>query len=240
MPAQVRRRVLVIGASGYIGSRVTRIALSRGHEVTAVARNTVRIRAEAGLTVRSFEIGHDENLAGLFSGHDAVASCYNPGGHDPAPHYYRDIVENTRLMIEAANRAGVGRFVYVGGVGSLFVKPGLRLVDDPDFFRYLSEAPEGTLMPSGPPLPDIPLAARIAYYLFEREKDLDWTFISPAMFLGQYPERSGRIVYGGDDVLRNEDGSFARLDVDDLARAVVDELDGTQHHSRRRIAVASV
>lgn len=233
------QRLAVIGASGYIGTRVRRMALARGHQVTAVVRNASQILPAAGLKVHAFNIGHDEDLASLLRGHDAVVSCYNPGGHDPAPHYYRDIVENTRLMIEAAKNAAVARFVYVGGVGSLFIKPGLRLVDDPDFFSYLTDVPQGTLMPSGKPLPDIPLAARIAYYLFEREQELDWTFISPAVFLGEYPIRSGQLRYGDDDVLRNPDGSFAKLDVDDLARAIVDELDGTQHHSRRRVALAS-
>jgi putative NADH-flavin reductase len=84
---------------------------------------------------------------------------------------------------------------------------------------------------------DIPLGARMAFYLFEREADLDWTFVSPSRFLGDFGGRSGRIVYGTDELIM-QDGFPAKVDVEDLAIAVVEEVE-TNRHVRGHFTVAS-
>jgi putative NADH-flavin reductase len=235
-------KLALIGASGYVGSRVLREALRRGHEVTGIVRDTSRLDPDPSLTIVSADVQDPHAVARSVSGHDAVISCFHGGGHDPIanPAVYRDIVEGTRAIIDGLKRAEVNRIVYVGGCGSLYVKPGVMLIDDREFIlKFVNQGrPEGTYPPppAGPSL-DIPLGARMAFYLFERETDLDWTFVSPSRFLGDFGGQSGRLVYGGDELIM-ENGVPAKVDVEDLAIAVLDEVE-TDRHIRGHFTVAS-
>jgi len=226
-------RLALIGASGYVGSRVLAEALGRGHQVTAVVRDLQRLPEQPGLNGVSVDVQDPGNVAHAVAGHDAVISCFHPGGHDVGvnPLVYRDIVEGTRSIIEGVKQTDVTRIVYVGGCGSLYVRPGVMLIDDRDFIAQHAHRgrPEGTHPPPSAPVAfDIPLGARMAFYLFERERELEWTFISPSRFLGDFGGRSGRIVYGTDSLLM-EDGAPARVDVVDLAQAVIEEVEAGRH-----------
>lgn len=104
-------KIALIGATGYVGSKLLAEAVGRGHAVTAVTRAVMDV--------------HDtDGLAALLAGHDAVVSAYNPGAADG--------LRGARSIIEAAKRAGL-RLLAVGGAGSLEVAPSRRLVDEPDF-----------------------------------------------------------------------------------------------------------
>jgi putative NADH-flavin reductase len=106
----------------------------------------------------------------------------------------------------------------VGGAGSLFVAPGVQLVDTPGF-----------------PAPWKPgaLAARDALALVQREGgDLDWTFVSPPMQL-QPGERTGRYRTGADEPLMGPNGEPGRISTADLAVAMVDALEQGLHRQQR-------
>jgi putative NADH-flavin reductase len=233
-------KIALIGATGYVGSRVLDEALGRGHEVTAIIRDQAKLPEHDGLTPKVTDIQQPGKVEEAVEGHDVVISCFNPGGHDirTNPAFYRDIVEGTRRIIEGVKASDVDRLVYVGGAGSLFSRPGLMLVDDAEFLvEHLQNPPEGMLLGEGPPSLDIPLGARMAYYLFEREDGLDWTFVSPSLFLGSYGGRSGNLRYGGHDLLM-EDGAPAKVDVEDLAVAIVDEAEEPKY-VRSHLTVAT-
>lgn len=142
-------------------------------------------------------------------------------------------------------RSGVDRLLYVGGCGSLYVREGVMLIDDPRALaKGLSKGrPEGHLpTASGQrrrrrPRFDVPLGSRMAFYLFERERGLDWTYLSPSGFPGDSGGPSGAIRWGRDRLLLEADGTPSQLDVADLAIALVDEAE--QHrHPRGRFTVA--
>jgi putative NADH-flavin reductase len=233
-------KLALIGASGYVGRRVLDEALRRGHEVTAIVRDVAKLPTDPKLTPCHADVQRVAQARDAVAGHEAVISCFNPGGHDVSvnPHSYRDIVEGTHSIIRAVKEAGVRRIVYVGGAGSLYSRPGLMLVDDAEFLvEQLRNPPEGMLVGAGPPSLDIPRGARMAFYLFERERELDWTFVSPSLCLGSYGGRSGRLRYGTHDLLM-DNGAPAKLDVEDLAVAVVDEVEQAQH-LRDHMTVAS-
>jgi hypothetical protein len=233
-------KIALIGATGYVGRRVRDEALSRGHEVTGIVRNADALPEHELLTPLAVDVHDAGRVAGAVAGHDVVVSCFNPGGHDVAanPHMYRDIVEGTRTIIDGVKQSDVERLIYVGGAGSLHVEGGKMLVDDLAFLgEHLGNPPEGMLIATGPPSPDIPRGARMAYYLFEREQELDWAFVSPSLFLGSYGGKTGRLRYGTDQLLM-EDGRPAKVDVEDLAVAIVDEAE-TPRHSRGHFTVAT-
>lgn len=242
-------KLAIIGATGFVGSRVLEQALQRGHEVTAIGRRKGVLGERPGLTEVSVDLqdpdrlgpaSDPDRLTRIVAGHDAVISCFNPG-HDliANPNLYRDVVEGTRVIIDGVRRAGVQRLLYLGGAASLRTPNGKDLVDDFEFFDSLvNNRPEGAFMPDGPAMLDIPRAARIALYLFEREQVLDWIFVSPSLYLGNYGGSRGPLRYGFDELLLDENGRSARLDVDDLALAIIDQTEDPKG-ARIHLTVAS-
>jgi putative NADH-flavin reductase len=235
-------KIALIGATGYVGSRVLEEALQRGHEMTAIVRDPGKLPQREGLVARDADIQQTGQVEEAVSGNEVVVSCFNPGGHDVStnPAFYRDIVEGTRKIIDGVKRSDVDRLIYVGGAGSLFSRDGIMLVDDAEFLvEHLQNPPEGMLVGEGPPSLDIPLGARMAYYLFEREQELDWTFVSPSLFLGSYGGRTGNLRYGAHELLM-DDGAPAKVDVEDLAVAVVDEAEEPRYlNSHLTVATVS-
>jgi uncharacterized protein len=108
-------KIVVFGATGMVGSRITAELEQRGHEVIAATRST------------GSDITEAESVASTSAGADAVVSAVSArdGGHTLA-----DVAAS---LTEGVRRAGVKRLVIVGGAGSLEVAPGMRLVDTPDF-----------------------------------------------------------------------------------------------------------
>ncbi|HJV69028.1 NAD(P)-dependent oxidoreductase [Ideonella sp.] len=206
-------KIALIGATGFVGSKVLAEALQRGHHVTALARTPSKLAPRAGLAVVAADGADASAIAQAVAGHDALVSTYNVRGQaDFAAQYLR----GARAAIEGCKRAGVQRLLWVGGAGSLFVAPGVQLVDTPQFpAEYKTEA----------------RAARDALGLFRDEAGLEWSFVSPAPMLVP-GERTGRFRLGGDEVLMDA-GQPGRISVEDLAVAILDELESPQHVRRR-------
>jgi putative NADH-flavin reductase len=69
-------RVAVLGASRGVGLALSRMALARGHEVTAVARNPAVIRlSHPKFSVVSGDIRNQASIEVGIAGHDAVCVC---------------------------------------------------------------------------------------------------------------------------------------------------------------------
>lgn len=213
------KKIVLIGASGYAGSAILREALNRGHEVTAVVRNPEKITlTDANLTVVKADATNPATLAEIARGKDAIISAYNPGWANP--HMYEETLENYPKIVEGAKQSGVGRLLIVGGAGTLFVKPGLRLVDS-------GVLPEAWL-------PGVKSLGEFFLNTLSKEQDIDWVFFSPAGNLGnlQPGTRTGKYRLGKDDLLVDEKGeSF--ISVEDYAVAMIDELEQESHHRER-------
>ncbi|HEX8375298.1 MAG TPA: NAD-dependent epimerase/dehydratase family protein [Geminicoccaceae bacterium] len=119
-------RILITGGTGFIGSRLALRAASRGHEVAAVGMANTPAEganrqelASAGVEVALMDV---EKLAGtvdLFRGRDAVIHLA-AAQHEvnvPDEHFRKVNVEGTRLLLDAAKAADVGRFVYGSTIG---------------------------------------------------------------------------------------------------------------------------
>ncbi|TYB43602.1 NAD(P)-dependent oxidoreductase [Actinomadura chibensis] len=205
-------RILVIGETGMIGSRVSAEALGRGHSVSGMTRSGAEGTAPG-------EASDAEAVARYAADHDAVVLAIAPprdGSEATGP-----LLAAGRGVLDGLRRAGVRRLVVVGGAGSLEVAPGVRLVDTPEFpAEYKGEA----------------LAQDALLELIRAEADdLDWTYVSPPAVI-QPGERTGEFRTGGDALLTDADGNSA-ISAEDYAVAVVDELEKNQA-VRRRITVA--
>lgn len=210
--------IALIGATGFVGSAVLQELLQRGHRVTALARNPAKLAPREGLAVREADAQDAAQVARAVAGHDAVVSAYNPGWDNPRIH--DEFLRGTRAIIDGTKQAGLRRILVVGGAGSLFVAPGVQLVDTPQF---PAEWKQGAL------------AAREALNWIRVEDTLDWTFLSPAILL-QPGERTGQYRLGTESPLMNGDQP-GTISVADLAVAIVDELE-TPRHVRQRFTVA--
>jgi putative NADH-flavin reductase len=128
-------KVALLGATGFVGSAILTEALDRGHTVTEIARDLGKLPRGDRLVARSCDILETAKLAALLRGHDAVISAFNPGWKNPR--LYEDQVKGTASILAAITEAGVRRVLWVGGAGGLEVKPGVRVIDAPDFPNWV-------------------------------------------------------------------------------------------------------
>lgn len=200
-------KVALIGSSGRVGSRLTAELLRRGHLVTGIERNQGRADSRPGVTTKQGDATQPAILAPLIAGHDAVMSAS------------RFQTSDANALINAMKNAGVKRLLVVGGAGSLEVAPGKPLMETPDFPEaYETEARAG---------------GRFLDTL-RKEKDLDWTYLSPsAEFVPG--ERTGKFRLGGNELLVDSTGK-SWVSMEDFAIAMVDELEHPRH-TRQRFTV---
>ena len=197
-------KIAVIGASGNAGSRISAELARRGHSVTAIARNPEKIAAQANVTPTRGDVMDQAGLARLLAGHDAAISSVHFLASDPAK------------LIGAAKESKVGRYLVVGGAGSLEVAPGVRLVTTPGFpVAYKAEAEKGAAFLD----------------LLRAETELNWTVLSPsALFTAG--ERTGKFRLGIDQLLTAADGKSS-ISYEDFAVALADEIERPAHLRRR-------
>lgn len=216
-------RIALIGATGFVGSAVLDELLQRGHHVVALARDPAKLVARAGLSVVEADAQDAAQVASAVRGSEAVISAYNPGW--TAPDLYHQFRKGHDAIVAGTRQAGVARLLVVGGAGSLYVAPGVQLVDTPQFLDHVPP----NIVPGAQ-------AARDALTSLREEKELDWSFVSPPVGLAP-GERSGHYRFGGEEVLMDGDKP-AGISVADLAVAIVDEIEQARH-SRQRFTVAA-
>jgi uncharacterized protein YbjT (DUF2867 family) len=105
-------RVLVAGASGFVGRRLCPALVEVGHEVRAMTRHPEKYDG-AGEAVRG-DVHDPDSLQAALEGCDAA--YYLVHSLDSADFEQRDAVA-ARAFGSAAARAGVDRIVYLGGLG---------------------------------------------------------------------------------------------------------------------------
>lgn len=105
-------RILVTGASGFVGSRLATALEAAGHDVRAMTRRPERY-AGAGTPVAG-DVGDEASLREALAGCDAA--YYLVHSLDD-PDFERKDADAARAFARAAAAAGVGRIIYLGGLG---------------------------------------------------------------------------------------------------------------------------
>jgi hypothetical protein len=193
-------KIAVVGASGNAGSRITAELSRRGHSITAIARHPERVAKLSNVTASQGDIHDQASLTRLLNGHDAAVSSVHFQDSDP------------KKLIAAAKDSEVGRYLVVGGAGSLEVAPGVRLVTTPTFPpQYKAEAEKGAAFLD----------------LLRAEKELNWTFLSPsALFTAGM--QTGKFRLGTEQLLTAPDGK-SWISFEDFAVALADEIERPAH-----------
>ena len=110
-------RILVTGATGYIGGRLVPRLLEAGHSVRAFARDSARLRGRfGGIEIAEGDVFDRESIVRAMQGIDVAYYLVHSMSRD-----HKDFAATDRqaaaLFSSAARQAGVGRIVYLGGLG---------------------------------------------------------------------------------------------------------------------------
>lgn len=121
-------KIVVTGADGLLGSNLLRVLLEKGHSPRAFLQKGRASPTLEGLPVEKTygDILDPESLAAAFAGQDAAIHAAANTSIWPArsEHVRKVNVEGTAAAVEAALRAGLGRFVYIGTANSF--SPGTK------------------------------------------------------------------------------------------------------------------
>ena len=210
------KNVVLIGASGFVGTAILNELLNRGHKVTAIVRDPAKVTASnPNLKVIQADVTDTDVLIEASKGKDAVISAYNPGWKNP--NIYEETLKNYPLIVDSVKKAGVERLLIVGGAGTLFYAPGKMVMDADDVPAKL--------------LPGIKSLGEFYLNTLRKENDIDWIFLSPAANMTP-GERTGKFRIGKDDLVIDVNGD-SNISVEDYAVAMVDELEQKKYHKER-------
>lgn len=211
-------RITIFGATGNVGSRTVKEALSRGHEVTAVIRDKAsqrKIPAEAKAVIGRAD--NAEDVIRFSQGQDLVISAVRPPtGMEP------HLITMTKAILDGTTQIGV-RALIVGGAASLKMPDdnNLTVLTAPDFL------PEDVV--------PIARACFTQYKICMADRQADWSYISPPAMLTP-GTRTGQYRLGDDELLIDENGNSA-ISMEDFAVALIDEAE-TPQHKKTRFTVA--
>ena len=207
-------KVAVICANGKAGRLITKEAVDRGLDVTAVVRGNNQTPAKNVLKKDLFDLTADD-----LKGYDAVIDAFGAWTPDLLPQHSTSLKHLCDILSGTDTR-----LLVVGGAGSLYVNPEhtIQVMDGPDF-------------------PDMfkPLAAAQGKALEELRKrnDVKWTFISPAGDFQAEGERTRKYILGGEELVLNSKGESV-ISYADYAIAMVDEAINGNNICKRISVVA--
>ena len=207
-------KIAVIGANGKAGSLIVKEALERGHEVTAVVRDSSKVNNTQVKILEKdlFDLTYDD-----LKENDAVIDAFAVWAEDQLYQHKTSLAHLSDILAEKPVR-----LLVVGGAGSLYVDPEhkLRLMDTPDF-------------------PDMfkPLASNMgeAFDALRTRKDVNWTYLSPSADFSAEGVRTGKYKAGGEELMTNSKG-LSTISYADYAIAMVDEI-VSGNHIQERISV---
>ena len=192
-------RIVIAGGHGKIALLLERLLAERGDEGVGLIRNPAHIadleKAGAEAAVCDLEAAPVEDVAALLSGADGVVFAAGAGAGSGAPR--KDSVDRAAsvLMADAAERAGVRRFVQISAMGA--GQPP-RAGSDEVWAAYI--------------------AAKTAAEADLRSRDLDWTILRPGRLTDD--PATGRVRLAPPPV---PGGAVTRADVAAVIAALLDE-----------------
>jgi dihydroflavonol-4-reductase len=171
-------KVLVTGATGFLGSHLVASLLARGDLVVAVCREAEPELAEQGVTVRRGDVLDKASVVEAARGCEGV---YHAAGKvsrkaSDAEELYRVHVDGTRNVMAACREAGVRRVVVASTSGTIAVG------DDPDHVATERDEPPVSLLSRWPYYRAKLYAERVA--LAANGEGLEVVCVNPSLLLG--------------------------------------------------------
>lgn len=207
-------KLLIVGVNGRVGSLVAKIALSRGLEVTGLGKGENTLHLQNNVQKDALELTKEE-----VSCYDVVVDAVGGWTEETIPNITKVMIHLADLLTETQTR-----LLVVGGAGSLYVNKERTITVDmgkdfPDSWKPLSNA------------------HGVGLNYLRENKDLNWTYISPACNFVFEGEKTGEYQLGGEDLILNSKGESV-ISYEDYALALVDEVINNLHN-QQRISVVS-
>ncbi|MEV7328921.1 NAD(P)H-binding protein [Micromonospora sp. NPDC093244] len=205
--------IVVFGAGGTAGSRITAEAVDRGHLVIAAVR-----RPEAtsylpdGVRTVTGDATSERSVREVAPDADALVVAIGGGGRD----LWRTAAET--LVTTLRGMPAAPRIIHLGGGSTLLTPKGTRYLDEPDFPAEYRDSALGQ-------------ADALDYYRTSAD-GVTWTYVSPPPLEFHPGERTGHYRTGGDEPVTDEQGRSV-LTYEDLAVAIVDEIEQPRHRNAR-------
>jgi putative NADH-flavin reductase len=241
-------KIALMGASGFVGSRILQEALNRGHVVTAISRTPEKLPPHPNLHSKKAEVSDVAALTEHFRGQDAVIHSYAP---PPDPEVRAFVFaaleagdqreETVRSYVPrdmAAHDAHVKGRIEAQTSGTRSI---IEAAKAAGVKRILAVGGAGTLLVNGVRSmdhPDFPKAfeggaksTAVVKELLRGERDIEWTVLCPPLSVAP-GERTGEFRLGLDHLLIAADGS-SKISLEDYAMAMIDELEQPRHTGRR-------
>lgn len=103
-------KVLVTGATGYIGGRLVDVLIKKGHTVRAITRSPIHFEVQVEQVTGN--LAHPDSLIGVTEGTEVV--FHFGGGMRPSDGDFQVVnVEGTKRLMEESIKSGVRRFVFM-------------------------------------------------------------------------------------------------------------------------------
>lgn len=208
-------KIAIVGANGTIGSRVLHEALQRGHQVTAVARDTSKITMRhPNLTVAAGDVLEPDSVATVAEGQDVLISAVGggPGSASTIEPAAESLVAGLRTL-----GGNAPRLIAVGGAGSLRTADGKKAWD-------LEGLPKAAL-------PAMHAHGDALDFYRSVTDGVEWTCLCPAA-VTEPGDRTGFYRTALDDLVVADDGT-SRISTEDFAVALIDEIEEPKHIGER-------
>jgi uncharacterized protein YbjT (DUF2867 family) len=191
-------KVVILGATGFVGSHLVPHLAGAGHRVVAISRSGRSLHGWTdAVEARAADVATGRSLDEALAGADAVVHLVAIPRESRGRRFRQVNVGGTRRAVEAAERAGIRRFVHLSVMG---------VADDPKLAYLWSKwLGEQTV----------------------RESSLDWVVLRPSLMFGEgdgfFNLVKTTLRYWSPGIVAipgRGDARFQPLSVDDLAIAV--------------------
>jgi putative NADH-flavin reductase len=209
-------RITILGGTGYAGAAVVAEAAKRGHQVTSVSRSEPETRVDGVEYVVGSALD-GATLDAVLPGRDVVISAISPRGETAGK--LEGILDDLITRLDGTPT----RLGFVGGASSLQLEEGGPTRYDLEKEHIPAEV-----------LPEIETGIAALAALKASPESLDWFYVSPPADFGSWlgTPSQGRYRLGGDVLLKDAEG-VSTISADDLALAIVDEIEKAAHRRRR-------
>ncbi|MBM7660314.1 putative NADH-flavin reductase [Bacillus mesophilus] len=186
--------ILILGATGRVGSQIVTYALHDQHQVTVLVRTPEKIQINSGnLTIIQGNALNKNDIVRAMHGIDVVISALNTDGTTT-------LSESMPLVIKAMENEGIQRIITIGTAGILQSRT------TPTILRYQSSESKRKST----------RAAEEHHKVYDmlKQSTLDWTIVCPTYLpdgerIGEYRVERDFLPVGGDKIYVSDTAEFS-------------------------------
>jgi uncharacterized protein len=186
--------ILILGATGRVGSHLVDLALEDRHPVTVLVRTPEKIQIKnENLTIIQGNVLNKDDIVRAMHGMDVVISALNTDGTTT-------LSESMPLIIEAMENEGIQRMITIGTAGILQSRT------TPNLLRYQSSESKRKST----------RGAKEHHHVYEmlKQSTLEWTIVCPTYLpdgerIGKYRIERDFLPEGGSEISVPDTAEFA-------------------------------